>query len=107
MDENFGLESKSLRPKLGRHLHFTPEGKVALMFLKMYRAELSETDMGGIEKSYVIMCQIISRLKQHRTRTKYLEVQKANLHIGSSECGAVGEKDRATDFVGIRLWEKT
>ncbi|MDY5823233.1 MAG: hypothetical protein SPJ99_00035 [Candidatus Coprenecus sp.] len=34
--ENFGLVSKSLRPKLGRKSYFTPEGKVALMFLKMY-----------------------------------------------------------------------
>lgn len=34
--ENFGLVSESLRPKLGRKSYFTPEGKVALMFLKMY-----------------------------------------------------------------------
>jgi len=33
--ENIGLISKSLRPKRGRKSHFTPEGKVALMFLKM------------------------------------------------------------------------
>ena len=36
MAENFGLVSKSMRPKLGRRSYFTPEGKVALMFLKMY-----------------------------------------------------------------------
>ena len=36
MAENFGLVRKSLRPKLGRKSYFTPEGKVALMFLKMY-----------------------------------------------------------------------
>ena len=36
MAENFGLVSKSMRPKLGRKSYFTPEGKVALMFLKMY-----------------------------------------------------------------------
>lgn len=36
MAENFGLVSKSLRPKLGRKSYFTPEGKVALVFLKMY-----------------------------------------------------------------------
>ena len=34
--ENFGLISKSLRPKLGRKSYFTPDGKVALIFLKMY-----------------------------------------------------------------------
>ena len=36
MAENFGLVRKSIRPKLGRKSFFTPEGKVALMFLKMY-----------------------------------------------------------------------
>ena len=36
MAENFGLVSKSMRPKLGCKSYFTPEGKVALMFLKMY-----------------------------------------------------------------------
>ena len=33
----------------------------------------------GIEKSYTIMCEFSSRLKLHRPRTKYLDVQKANL----------------------------
>lgn len=36
MAEHFGLVSKSMNPKLGRKSYFTPEGKVALMFLKMY-----------------------------------------------------------------------
>ena len=36
MAENFGLVRKCMRPKLGRRPFFTPEGKVALMFLKMY-----------------------------------------------------------------------
>ena len=36
MAENFGLVSKSLRLKLGGKSYFTTEGKVALMFLKMY-----------------------------------------------------------------------
>ena len=36
MAENFGLVSKSMRPKPGCKSYFTPEGKVALMFLKMY-----------------------------------------------------------------------
>lgn len=36
MAENFGLVIKSMRPKLGRRSYFTPEGKVALMFLKMH-----------------------------------------------------------------------
>ena len=37
MAENFGLISKSMRAKKGRKTYFTPEGKVALMFLKMHR----------------------------------------------------------------------
>ncbi|MDD7455990.1 MAG: transposase [Bacteroidales bacterium] len=163
MAENFGLVSKSMRPKLGRKPFFTPEGKVALMFLKMYNgmscpklmeqlngnihyqmfcdviidparpltnykllddiimelagklkiqqqqdllaemwkpcmknldtmytdATCYESEMRyptdpkllweGIEKSYMIMCEFSSRLKLHRPRTKYLDVQKANL----------------------------
>ena len=163
MAERFGLVSKSLRPKLGRRSYFTPEGKVALMFLKMYTglscpklmeqlngnihyqmfcdviidpkrpltnykllddimmelagklkiqqqqdllaemwkphmkdldtmytdATCYESEMRyptdpkllweGIEKSYVIMCEFSSRLKLHRPRTKFLDVQKANL----------------------------
>ena len=35
MAESFGLVSKSMVPKRGRKSYFTPEGKVALMFLKM------------------------------------------------------------------------
>ena len=163
MAENFGMVRKSLRPKLGRRSYFTPEGKVALMFLKMYTglscpklmeqlngnihyqmfcdvlidpmrpltnykllddimmelagklkiqqqqnllaemwkpymkdldtmytdATCYESEMRyptdpkllweGIEKSYTIMCEFSSRLKLHRPRTKYLDVQKANL----------------------------
>ena len=41
MAENFGLVSKSLMPKLGGKSYFTAEGKVALMFLKMYRISVS------------------------------------------------------------------
>ena len=163
MAENFGLVIKSMRPKLRRRSYFTPEGKVALMFLKMYTglscpklmeqlngnihyqmfcdviiapmrpltnykllddimmelagklkiqkqqdllaemwkpymkdletmytdATCYESEMRyptdpkllweGIEKSYVIMCEFSSRLKLHRPRTKFLDVQKANL----------------------------
>ena len=35
MAESFGLLRKSMTPKHGRKSYFTPEGKVALMFLKM------------------------------------------------------------------------
>ena len=90
MAENFGLVSKSLRPKLGRKSYFTPEGKVALMFLKMYTdATCYESEMRyptdpkllceGIEKSYETMCELSKRLRIHRPRTKFIDVQKANL----------------------------
>lgn len=35
MEENSGLAIKSISPILGRKSLFTPEGKVAMMFLKM------------------------------------------------------------------------
>ena len=163
MAENFGLVSKSMRPKLGRKSYFTPEGKVALMFLKMYTgmscpklmeqlngnihyqmfcdviidptrpltnykllddimlelagklkiqqlqdilaeqwkpymqnldtmytdATCYESEMRyptdpkllweGIEKSYETMCELSKRLRIHRPRTKFIDVQKANL----------------------------
>ena len=80
MAESFGLVRKSMRPKLGRRSFFTPEGKVALMFLKMYTG-LSCTKLlwEGVEKSYATMCELNSRLGIHRPRTKFLDVQKANL----------------------------
>ena len=163
MAESLGLVSKSMRPKLGRKSYFTPEGKVALMFLKMYTqlsfpklleqlngnihyqifcdiaidptrpltnyklldaiamevaeklkireqqnllaqmwkpymkdldtmytdATCYESEMRyptdpkllweGIEKTYKIMCELSRRLNLHRPRTKYIDVQKANL----------------------------
>ena len=163
MAENLGLVSKSMSPKLGRKSYFTPEGKVALMFLKMYTqlsfpklmeqlngnihfqifcdiaidpmhpltnykllddiameiaqnlkiqqqqdllaqmwkpymdnldtlftdATCYESEMRyptdpkilweGIEKTYKIMCELSQRLELHRPRTKFLDVQKANL----------------------------
>ena len=33
----------------------------------------------GVEKSYATMCELSSRLGIHRPRTKFLDVQKANL----------------------------
>ena len=61
MSENFGLVSKSMRPKLGRKSYFTSEGKVALMFLKMYTGlscpKLMEQLNGNIH--YQIFCDMI------------------------------------------------
>lgn len=163
MAETFGLVNKSLQPKRGRKSYFTPEGKVALMFLKMYTqlsapklmeqlngnvhyqifcdiyinperpltnykliddvvSELAgnlkilelqnklaeawkpymkdldtmytdatcyESEMRyptdakllweGIEKSYKIMCDVSKRAGIHRPKTKYLDVEKANM----------------------------
>ena len=33
----------------------------------------------GIEKSYETMCTLSAKLNVHRPRTKYVEVEKANL----------------------------
>ena len=163
MAENLGLVSRSTRTKLGRKSFFTPEGKVALLFLKMYTglscpklleqlngnihyqmfcdviidptrpltnykllddiilelagrlkiqqlqdilagnwkpymqdldtmytdATCYESEMRyptdpkllweGIEKSYGTMCELSRRLEIHRPRTKFIDVQKANL----------------------------
>ena len=163
MAENLGLTNRSMRPKVGRRSYFTPEGKVALMFLKMYTglscpklleqlngnihyqifcdviidpvkpltnykllddvfSELArglkiqqqqeilasawkpymknldtmytdatcyESEMRyptdpkllweGIEKSYEIMCGLSEKLNLHRPRTKFVDVEKANL----------------------------
>ena len=61
MAEDFGLARKSMRPKLGRRSFFTPEGKVALMFLKMYTGlscpKLLEQLNGNIH--YQIFCDVI------------------------------------------------
>ena len=61
MAENFGLVRKSMRPKLGRRSFFIPEGKVALMFLKMYTGlscpKLLEQLNGNIH--YQIFCDVI------------------------------------------------
>ena len=61
MAENFGLVRKSMRPKLGRRSYFTPEGKVALMFLKMYTGlscpKLVEQLNSNIH--YQIFCDVI------------------------------------------------
>ncbi len=75
MAENFGLVSKSLRPKLGRRSYFTPEGKVALMFLKMYTGlscpRLMEELNGNIH--YQIYCEVIIDLARPLTNYKLLD----------------------------------
>ena len=75
MAENFGLVRKSMRPKLGRRSFFTPEGKVALMFLKMYMGtQLSETaGTTELHIHYQILCDVIIDLTRPVTNYKLLD----------------------------------
>ena len=71
MAETFGLVSKRQVPKRGAKPYFTPEGKVALMFLKMYSQlsapKLMEQLNGNIH--YQIFCGI--RIDPERPLTNY------------------------------------
>ena len=75
MAENFGLVRNSMRPKLGRRSFFTPEGKVALMFLKMYTGlscpKLLEQLNGNIH--YQIFCDVIIDPTRPLTNYKLLD----------------------------------
>lgn len=75
MAENFGLVRKSIQPKLGRKSFFTPEGKVALMFLKMYTGlscpKLLEQLNGNIH--YQIFCDMIIDPTRPLTNHKLLD----------------------------------
>ena len=75
MAENFGMVRKSMRPKLGRRSFFTPEGKVALMFLKMYTGlscpKLLEQLNGNIH--YQIFCDVIIDPTRPLTNYKLLD----------------------------------
>ena len=75
MAENFGLVSKSMRPKLGRKSYFTHEGKVALMFLKMYTGlscpKLMEQLNGNIH--YQMFCDVIIDPARPLTNYKLLD----------------------------------
>ena len=75
MAESLGLVSKSLRPKRGRKSYFTPEGKVALMFLKMY-TELSAPKLldqlnGNVH--YQIFCDIYIDPERPLTNYKLID----------------------------------
>ena len=75
MAENFGLVRKSMRLKLGRRSFFTPEGKVAQMFLKMYTGlscpKLLEQLNGNIH--YQIFCDVIIDPTRPLTNYKLLD----------------------------------
>jgi len=71
MAENFGLVSKRRSPKRGPKPYFTPEGKVALAFLKMYTQtsapKLMEQLNGNVH--YQIFCGV--RINPERPLTNY------------------------------------
>ena len=75
MAENFGLVRKSLMPKPGPRPFFTPEGKVALMFLKMYTGlscpKLLEQLNGNIH--YQIFCDVLINPTRPLTNYKLLD----------------------------------
>ena len=64
-----------MRPKLGRKSFFTPEGKVSLMFLKMYTGlscpKLMEQLNGNIH--YQIFCDVIIDPTRPLTNYKLLD----------------------------------
>ena len=81
MAESFGLVSKSMTPKRGRKSFFTPEGKVALMFLKMKTQmsfpKLMEELNGNIH--YQLFCDILIDPVHPLTNYKLLDDIAAEL----------------------------
>ena len=75
MAENFGLVRKSMRPKLGCRSFFTPEGKVALMFLKMYTGQSCPKLMEQLNCNihYQIFCDVIIDPTRPLTNYKLLD----------------------------------
>ena len=75
MAVNFGLVAQSLNPKRGRKSYFTPEGKVALMFLKMYTQlsapKLLEQLNGNVH--YQIFCDIYINPAKPLTNYKLID----------------------------------
>ncbi len=81
MAESFGLVNKSMAPKRGRKSYFTPEGKVALMFLKkktqMSFPKLMEELNGNIH--YQMFCDILIDPTHPLTNYKLLDDIAAEL----------------------------
>lgn len=75
MAKSFGLVSESMMPKRGRKSYFTPEGKVALMFLKMKTQmsfpKLMEALNGNI--FYQMFCDIVIDPARPLTNYKLLD----------------------------------
>lgn len=81
MAEIFGLVRKGMMPKRGRKSYFTPEGKVALMFLKMKTQmsfpKLMEELNGNIH--YQMFCDILIDPTHPLTNYKLLDDIAAEL----------------------------
>ena len=81
MAESLGLVDKSMMPKRGRKSYFTPEGKVALMFLKMKTQmsfpKLMEELNGNIH--YQLFCDILIDPTHPLTNYKLLDGIAAEL----------------------------
>ena len=81
MAESFDLVSKSMMPKRGRKPYFTPEGKVALMFLKMKTQmsfpKLMEQLNGNVH--YQMFCDITIDPSRPLTNYKLLDDIAAEL----------------------------
>ena len=81
MAESLGLVNKSMMPKRGRKSYFTPEGKVALMFLKMKTQmsfpKLMDELNGNIH--YQMFCDILIDPTHPLTNYKLLDDIAAEL----------------------------
>ena len=75
MAESFGLVNKSMMPKRGRKSYFTPEGKVALMFLKMKTQMSFPKLMEALNGSvfYQMFCDIVIDPAHPLTNYKLLD----------------------------------
>ena len=75
MAEDFGLARKGMRAKRGRRDYFSPEGKVALVFLKMYTGlscpKLMEQLNGNIHCQ--LFCDVIINPQHPLTNYKLLD----------------------------------
>ena len=81
---SFGLiaaNSKRLRPKRGRHSYFSPEGKVALAFLKMYTGLSAPKLMDALNENihYQIFCGI--RISPEKQLTNYKLIDSILLEL--------------------------
>ena len=78
MEISFGLieeRQKSIRANRGRKSFFTPEGKIALAFLKMYTVLSAPKSMDALNGNnhYQIFCRIRISLENQLTNYKLID----------------------------------